>query len=223
MKKTQIVLYDLILQEPVTAFTDFIITILCLWFLFSLSKTKTKTLSNKNWQYFFLSVAISTFLGGISHLFYHYLQGYPYKTTWLGMNIASSISVFFAELTAIEILFRKNKVLLTNLSLLLLITFISFSLVLQNFLIAKINMAIGLIFILITYLITNIRGIKGSLFIVYGISLSFITIAIHSFQWSLHKWFNFNDISHLFMIFSLYLMFKGASTFNQQIPDIKIA
>ena len=75
-------------------------------------------------------------------------------------------------------------------------------------------MGIGLVFILISHVITNRRGLEGSLFVVIGMSCSFIPVFIHSQQISLSKWFNFNDISHVFMMLSLYFIFLGVTAFN---------
>jgi hypothetical protein len=131
------------------------------------------------------------------------------------MNVLSAISVYFAELSAIEVVINQNKKKLINLiDLILLMSFTSLSLYTQNFNIAKINMGIGLVFILISHVITNRRGLEGSLFVVIGMSCSFIPVFIHSQQISLSKWFNFNDISHVFMMLSLYFIFLGVTAFN---------
>ena len=215
MEKTELIIQKLVLQEPVTALTDFIVTVLCFVFYFKLGKAEAGSRRNNLWRSFFLFVGLSTFLGGVAHLLRFYLEGPVHKTIWLSMNVLSAISVYFAELSAIEVVINQNKKKLINLiALILLMSFTSLSLYTQNFNIAKINMGIGLVFILISHVITNRRGLEGSLFVVIGMSCSFIPVFIHSQQISLSKWFNFNDISHVFMMLSLYFIFLGVTAIN---------
>jgi len=219
LEKTQLVIQNIIFLEPVTALTDFIIVALCLLFTVKLKQSEENNRYNILWIRFFSFVALSSFLGGLAHLFFFYLEGSLHKTLWLLMNIASAVSVYFAELSAIEILINQNKKRYNILAACLLIIFTVAGLILQNFNIAKINMGIGLLFILIAHIITFQRGIKGGLFIIAGMFLSFIPVAIHSLKWSLHAWFNFNDISHIFMMLCLYFIFKGVSKFNETISN----
>ncbi len=215
MEKTEIIIQKLVLQEPVTALTDFIVTFLCILFYFKLGKAEFVSRRNNLWRSFFLFVGLSTLFGGVAHLLRFYLDGPVHKTIWLCMNFLSAISVYFAELSAIEVVINKSKKKLVNLiALILLVSFTALSLYTQNFNIAKVNMGIGLVFILISHLITNRRGMEGSLYVVAGMSCSFIPVFIHSQKISLNKWFNFNDISHVFMMLSLYLIFLGVTAFN---------
>lgn len=224
MEKTQFIFQNIVLEEPVTALTDFIVTLLCFYFFKKLNQNEYNTRRNQLWRKFFMFVGLSTFFGGIAHLLFFYLQGPIHKTIWLSMNVLSAISVYFAELSAIEVVIAdKSKKQLNILALLLLVSFTSLSLYTQNFNIAKINMGIGLVFILISHIITNKRGLQGSLYVVLGMSCSFIPVFIHSFKISLSKWFNFNDISHVFMMLSLYLIFLGAAAFNFQLDEEELS
>ena len=52
--------------EPVTALTDFILTVMCFAFYFQLFSRKKET-SIQSWRLFFLFMGISTLLGAITH------------------------------------------------------------------------------------------------------------------------------------------------------------
>ena len=50
---------------------------------------------------------------------------------------------------------------------------------------------------------------KGSGLVVLGIGIPFLSIVVHSLKFSIHEWFNYKDISHIVMLTSLALLFKG--------------
>ena len=44
-----------------------------------------------------------------------------------------------------------------------------------------------------------------------GVGLGLISAVVFSYQWGLSPWFNHNDISHIILIFSALILYKGAT------------
>ena len=44
---------------------------------------------------------------------------------------------------------------------------------------------------------------------IYGVGLAILAIVAHTTKISISKWFNYIDISHVFLGVSLYVMIKG--------------
>ena len=85
------------------------------------------------------------------------------------------------------------------------------SVIVGDFVIIKIHAALVLVYALIThYLIYKRTDDAGSALVVSGIAISFLPIIVHSLKLSINEWFNYKDIAHVIMIFSLIVIYKGA-------------
>ncbi|MBV6644068.1 MAG: hypothetical protein KI790_01385, partial [Cyclobacteriaceae bacterium] len=89
-----------IISEPVTAITNILITLTCLYAFRKLRSSKD--LSVKNWSFFFLTLGISAFVGAFGHLLSHYEFGFIKPITWL----MSIFTVYFAQQASIYQLWR---------------------------------------------------------------------------------------------------------------------
>lgn len=88
---------------------------------------------------------------------------------------------------------------------LLVITFLN-----NHFLLIKIHAGIILVYTLVMhYLGYRKNGDRGSKWVVAGISVSFLSIIVHSLHFSIDEWFNYKDIAHVIMILSLAIIYKG--------------
>ena len=54
------------------------------------------------------------------------------------------------------------------------------------------------------------HGDKRSALIMLGVLSNMIPGTIHAFKISYNEWFNFNDISHILMIFCFFILYRGA-------------
>lgn len=214
MPLTNIDLMGLFIYEPVTAITDFFITILCIWVALNLKKIRTSCKSVGMWMLFFILMGLSAFFGGNSHAFSSYLQGTPFKVVWLTMHLMSGLALYFAQTATMEGELKDSSKykLLKVLWKVQLAVFFILTILFQNFITVKLNIAVGMIFILLINLKTFYNGEKANGFIAAGILVSFLTAAVHTTKISFSQWFNYNDISHVLIMISLYLMFTGVWT-----------
>ncbi|HSH65842.1 MAG TPA: hypothetical protein VLB84_08610 [Bacteroidia bacterium] len=206
MTDTTITISGIPIHEPMTVFTDFIIAALALTFYFQLKKSNDKTIIN--WGYFFLFLGIATFTGAFSHAFFAIHEGWQYKSIWLPMQIINGIGIYFAQrATFISVLQHSpyKKIWKTS-YLIQLIAFIICLLLVQKYIVSIIENALALIPIMILHYKDKRPFAKR---IANGIAISFITAFVHLAKLSLHDYFNYNNLAHVFIMISLFVMYKG--------------
>ncbi len=209
MVDTTIYIGELAIHEPVTMFTDYIITILGSCFYYHLHK-KNENPVIKNWSLFFGLLGISTLLGGSCHGFFEVHEGIAYKTVWLAMQIVNGFALYFAQqATLISVLKNSRYVNQWKLSYTVqLVVFIIAALFFQKYVVTIIENAIALIpIMLLHFTVKPKEGYQNK--IGYGILISFITAFIHGAKISLNIYFNYNDIAHVFIMISLFVMYLG--------------
>jgi hypothetical protein len=163
--------------------------------------------------WFTLLLGVSSVFGAIGHAVHLQLGDQFFAVVLFLMNAFSLLAIYYFFLAPFAYLNKDNEQsrkwrqgARIWLGLIILISLFS-----GNFLLIKINAAFVLIYSLVMhYRAHRTRDERGNLLIVTGVLISFIPIFIHSYEISLHKWFNYKDLSHVFMIISLIFIFVGA-------------
>ncbi len=202
MNDNYITIGNFTLFEPTTVLTDVIVSILCIYICVTLRKNTLSDIQ-KMWTLFFLFFGLSTLVGGCSHAFYQIHEGVGYKLFWLTMQIFNGAAVMFAQLATYT---KKAKQILV----IQFIVFVFAVLFFQKFIVVIINNIISLI----PVMLLNFQKEKKAIFnkkIAYGILISFAPALIHGFKISFHTFFNYNDIAHIFIMLSLYIIFSGVN------------
>jgi hypothetical protein len=213
MDRAIIHLFGLQLVDPSTFFTDMILAVFSLIFYFRLKKIPILHPAHKFWCLFFLYMSISTFIAGFGHL----LSIYAGKTILVVSWLFSGIAIYNLELTSINIIIpsslKKGLQLFIIFQLLLCIIALLYF---QDFFYIKINTTIGIIGVVLVIQSFSYFSIhdSASIYIISAISLIFLTSLIHYLKLSFGKWFNYNDISHIIMVISLFLFYKGSIKSN---------
>lgn len=207
MTDTTITIGNIDIHEPVTAFTDIIITILGFIYYRKLSAPDETT---KNWRLFFLFISLSTLAGGFSHALFAVHEGVQYKTVWIGMQFFNGFAVYFAQKGTLVSVLKDSKNYTTwKLSYIIqLIVYMVALLIIQKYIVTIIDNAVGLIPIMILHFSSGHKQ-QYYKWIAYGITISFITAIVHGAKFSLHAYFNYNDIAHIFIMISLTVMYLG--------------
>jgi len=208
MIDTTIYISSIAIHEPVTAFTDFIITIIAFTCYFRLASYPGKVV--KYWSLFFLLLALSTLVGGCSHAFFAIHEGFGYKSFWLPMQFFNGLAVYYAQqATLISALKDSKQYTAWKLSYLLqLIVYYIVLIIVQKYIVTIIDNALGLIPIMIVHFSAKEKEPYYK-WVGWGICISFITAIVHGAKISLHAYFNYNDIAHVFIMASLVVMYKG--------------
>lgn len=175
--------------------------------------TKFKNTYANSWAWFIFLVGISSCFGSTAHAVHYQLGGVFFDVVFYIMNAFSLISIYFCFkapfiYNSVERANPNKKVM--YLIMLWIASLLIFTLVRNNFLIIKVHAGIVLIFSFIVHLIFYIRTKeKGSRLVVTGIGISFLSIIVHSLKFSIHEWFNYKDLAHVIIFFSLIIIYKG--------------
>ena len=211
MKETFVDVGILIL-EPVTAVTDLLLGLFCIWFYRRLALPVKSHPLLRFWRLFFLCIGISTLLGTVAHGLRFYMNEPTFKAVWMMMNLTSIVSSYFLLLATIEIQYDSPRTIqrLQQISLLITLMLVSATVYFNDFNLIKIYAGFIIFIALITHFNTYKKGLKGSGYITFGFAFSLTSIWVHTMKLSIDDYFNFKDISHVIMLISLYFIFLGA-------------
>ena len=205
---TEVDIAGIIVRDPVTAITNLGIFAFGVRYFRLLTKHDLEY-PNKNWNYFFLFIGLSSLLGIFVHgLSYYMSPNFHFHLWWL-MGVVQSAGVSFAQFGVGSNVFEKRRSLV---GIIVFVQFVAFSAIMYgtgSFEVAKIHIALGLIPIMIYYVFQGMKGLKAEILVATGIGVSALTAVVHSLKLSLSAWFNYNDIAHLLIITSLIVMYQG--------------
>jgi hypothetical protein len=203
-EKTSLELFGLTLQEPVTAFTDLLVSGVCLYAFWSVRPTHRSLFYLR---LYFLTMAIATAYGGIiGHAFLDYLS-FGWKVPgW----IVSMFSVALLERTTIahaKPLLRKRTgnifMFFNGVELIALLTIV---LITVEFRFVEAHAAYGLLVVVFgfeAFIYKNTRA-ESSRYFLIAVAISAAAALVHLSQFTIHKWFNHLDFSHVLMAVSGY-------------------
>lgn len=207
----QIQFSGFVLTEPTTAISDVAITILCFWIFTSLDKFNQQSTLVKPWQYFFLFMGTSTFLGAIVHGLRFYQTEETRMFTWIVMNIISGTAVFLAQIATLRTHFSNSKynklahvIIATQ-----LIGYYIILIFIKNYNVVKLQVALGMLPIMFLNFYYYSTGQLGSAWIAGGIAVSIISAVVHGLKISFSQWFNYNDISHVVLMVTFSMISYG--------------
>ncbi len=206
-------LFGLVLHEPVNALTDIFVSIICLVAYLKLNALPQRSQVQGLFKYYFLSMSLATFLGGVlGHALMHFVPFYMKLPGW----ITSMLSVALLERALIQYSRKwidpKIGAFFSKLNIIELLAFLILLLVTLNFQFVLIHAAYGMAIV-----VTGFTGFvyfkeknTGSKQILYAVLVSTIGAFFFVFKIGLDKWFNHVDISHVFMMIASVLYYRGA-------------
>lgn len=198
--------------EPVATLTDLLVAGVCFYAFTKLHRGKSKEKSVVYFKYFFLCMAVSTTLGGLIGHAFLYAFGFAWKLPgWVvGMS-----SVAFMERAAIKqargTMRHGINDFLAWMNIIELAVFIFIAFYTLNFFVVEVHATYGLlvVFFLESFVYQK-RKDRESRFILFGVAVSALAAFVHIAKFSIHTWFNYIDLSHVFMAISSYLFYLGA-------------
>ncbi len=197
-------------HQPVTSFTDLIISALCFYFYFRLKQISLSNQSIDNWKRFYLFLSLAPLFGSCSHAFFTVHEGMGYKSFWFPMQWFNIFSAFCAQQATLHSVLKDspNKQIWKMSSIIQVILFSVAVIVFSNFLVVVIDSAIALIPVMVIHFKYKEKE-KGNELVGWGIVILFITAIINGTKVSINEYFTYLDIAHLFIIASLSTMFVG--------------
>lgn len=205
------------IDEPVTALTDLLVSAVCIYAFYQLNKIKQPGRSILYFRYYFLLMAIATFMGAIiSHAFLYALSLEWKIPAWL----VSMLGVALIERSAIE--YAQPYVrpvvgrffLVMNIVELLVVAGIAISTL--NFHWVEFHGGYGLLVVVSSFHLYIYLQNKdaGSRRILLGVFVAALAAGVFTFKVAAHKWFNHLDASHVLMAAASYILYTGAMLLN---------
>jgi hypothetical protein len=211
--ETFVDIWGIRIAEPVTVLTDLLVSAVCFYAYWQLRKTKDASLVIKFFTYYFLTMSISTAFGGIIGHGFLYALSFEWKVpAWL----ISMLSVGLIERAAI---FHAKPLLRTRagsffsvFNIIELIAMIVVVLYTLNFFYVETHAAYGLLVVVFSFELFIYRKKKSeeSRLLLIAVGISAIAALVHLTEFTIHTWFNYNDLAHIFMALSAYVFYLGA-------------
>jgi hypothetical protein len=163
---------------------------------------------------FMLLLGISSCFGAIGHAVHYQLGERFFKIVLFLMNAFSLLSIYYCfrfSLTYSDPYRDPDKRVIFAVIAWVAVLLVS-SMLNGNFTLIKVHAGIVLFYCLVVHVRSIIRRAneQGSMLIIYGIIISFLSILVHTIELSLDEWFNHKDMAHVLMIISLIVIYKGA-------------
>lgn len=236
---TSIEIANIRIDEPVTVVTDLIVSAVCFWSYYKLTQFPVKNKVHLYLKYYFLSMAIATFIGGVVGHGFLYL----FKTEWhLSQDFANFIrnivgdknmhvsanpwklpgwltsmfSVMLVERASIEYARKLIKpgigTFFAWFNIFELLFFIAITFSTLNFFFVEVHTFYGFMLIVLSFnlIIFYKTRSKGSRAFLIAVAFSAAAALCFMNKWGFHKWFNFFDVSHTFMALSAYMFYRGS-------------
>ena len=201
------------INEPVTTLTDLVVSAVCFYAFFKLSKLSNKTSLHQYLKYYFLSMGMATAIGGLIGHGFFYLFSFYWKlpgwwTSMVAINLIERAVIEYAR----NYIKPKTARFFAILNIIELITFMVLTFSTLNFLFVEIHTAYGFLLFVAsfsTFIYIKTKS-KGSKFFLIAVLFAAISALFFMNEWSLHMWFNYLDISHTLMAISAFLFYRGA-------------
>lgn len=210
---TSIELFGIRIDEPVTTATDILVSAVCFFAFYSLTKRKLPARTQTYFRLYFLLMSIATFIGGVIGHGFLYALSFPWKLPgW----IMSMLSVAMIERSSIErvkpLIDPQIAVFFLGLNIVELLTVVTITMSTLNFKWVEFHSGYGLLGVVLpfhAYTWYKTRD-KGSFVIIIAVLVSSCAALIFMNKISLHEWFNYLDISHILMAIGAYVFYRGA-------------
>ncbi|MBT4338051.1 MAG: hypothetical protein HOD63_05645 [Bacteroidetes bacterium] len=234
-----IFLWGLRIQEPITTITDLMVTAVCLYAFIKLAKIPVQSKTHLYVKYYFLSMSIATFFGGVfGHGFL-----YMFDFTWNmpeGFNnfvasifgeknvndsayplklpgwITSMFAVMLLERAIIEyarkLISRPLGTFFGWVNIIELLIFMTITFTTLSFYFVEIHTAYGLLFVVgsfSTFVYIKTRS-QGSKIFMIAVGISATAALFFMNQWGFGPWFNHLDASHTLMTIGAFVYYKGS-------------
>ncbi|MGZ3866746.1 MAG: DUF6962 family protein [Bacteroidia bacterium] len=194
-----------------TTLTDMVVAMVCFYAFAKLRHYKDPESSFTYFRYFFLFMGISTTFGGIiGHGLLHYLN-FAWKTPgWIGGIFAVGFMERGAIMHARHLMKPAVGKILDYLNIIEMCVFVFIAFYTLKFSYVEIQSIYGMLLACGLELFVFIkRKDSGSKLILYGVLVSLGAAVSHLGKISIHTWFNYFDLSHMFMATSCYLFYLG--------------
>lgn len=201
------------IDEPVTVLTDLLLALISFYAWARIRRLEGSDTIKSYFKYFFLTLGLAALSGGLlGHAFLYRLSPAWKLISWIFTLVSVAILAQALTLIARPLLrpslirwTSRINVLVLALALLYTIWSITFSGV-------KYYTIFGMVVVVgsFSYVIYQRTGNRGMTHLMLAVGVGILSALVFSYDWGLSPWFNQNDISHVILTFSTYVIYKGA-------------
>lgn len=217
-----ITVFDITIMEPMVTFTDLWITAVCLYAFIKLKQLNKPGKVHRYIRWYFLIMAVATFLGGMLGHAFQYAFGLEWKLPgWL----ISMLSVMAIERASImhakPIIHPSFAKFLEVANFVELTVFAAVTFITLNFFFIQVHSAygLGLVVLPLHFLIYWRTRTEGSRIFVCTVLFATLAAFFYTSGIGLHTWFNHLDLAHTVMAVSMYFFYRGACKIEVLKPD----
>ena len=211
---TSISIAGLRIDEPVASLTDLMVSFVCFYAYIKLNKIPRKPKAARLLQYYFLTMGLATFFGGLIGHAFLYAFAFEWKLPgWL----ISMLSIALLERSSIEFAkpYIKNPSLFQFfnwLNIFEISVFILLVVFTLQFFFVELHSAYGLLIVTAGFhgFVFWKTSSKASFFSLVGVAISAIAALFFMNEWIIHRWFNHIDISHLLMSIAAWYFYQSS-------------
>lgn len=204
-----------LIEEPITTFTDILVSIVCFYAFFRLTRIPHKGKMHTYLKIYFVSMGIATAVGGlIGHGFFY---AFDKNMFWkLPGWFTSMVSIAMIERASIEYARSLIKPSLGRffawLNIIELLTFMIITFATLNFFFVEVHSTYGLLIVVTSfnsYVYYKTRSVGSKNYLI-AVGLSALSALIFLNEWGVSKWFNHFDISHTIMAVAAWFFYIGS-------------
>ena len=209
VETTSIEIGGLVIRAPVTAGTNLVLAVQC--FIYFRSLRAGPGARSRLWGGFFSMMAIATLAGVLKHGFQHELSETGLLLVLWVTNVAGGIATYYAQsATAATHAPERLKRRFDRVFQIQFLVFLAGNVALgPEILLLVVNIAAGLLPVIVVEVMALRRGHPGSGWVVGGLSVSILTAAVFLAGLSIGPWLNHIDIAHLLMGVSFWLIVRS--------------
>jgi len=201
------------ITEPVTMLTDYALGLLTLLWATRLFERNDgdRPLSRTLWALGFIATSAASFLGGSFHGFRSYLTESAatvlWKTTLYSIGIASWVILSAIVVACAESRWRRSFLIVAAAKFLLFALWMTGH---SEFRYVIYDYVLSMVAILVVQSYTWFsRQSRTSAWIISGILVGFLAAAMQNSRYSIHAYFNHNDLFHVVQMVGFYLLYRG--------------
>lgn len=214
--------FDITIMEPMVTFTDLWITSVCVYAFIKLMKLNKKGKVHQYIRWYFLIMAVATFLGGILGHAFQYAVGLSWKLPgWLISMLAVMAIERASIMHAQPVINDKFGKFLEVANVVELLTFAVITFTTLNFFFIQVHSAygLGLVVLPLHFLVYWRTRNAGSR--IFFLTVIFATLAafFYTSEIGIHTWFNHLDVAHTVMAISMYSFYRGALKLEIMKPE----
>jgi hypothetical protein len=207
-------LLNIRIDEPITTATDLILAAICIYAFFQIRNLKYMGSVKWYFKYYFLTLGLGALFGGLfGHAFQYTLSEQWKLISWI-LTMGSVALMAHALLVLAKPKFKPwFPWLLGRFNILIFAFAVFYTLWTKDFSPVKYYTIYGMLVVVgsLSYYMFRKTGNRGMLILMGAVGVGFLSAIDFSLEWGLSPWFNHRDISHVVLIFSAFIFYKGAT------------